>query len=129
FGINRLMDATVFQSAYSLCGCAELGYRPVLPSIVRNSVDPDIFHPKSRRQRGSDESIRLVSTSWSDNPRKGRDAFVTFDRLIDFTRYEYRFIGRCGADFDNIRKVEPMSSERIADELRSADIFIFASAH
>lgn len=134
FGINKLMNATVFQSAYSLCGCAELGYRPVLPSIVRNSVDPDIFHPGAGRERCSEVSIKegpikIVSTSWSDNPRKGRDIFAALDRLIDFARYDYRFIGRCEVDLSHITKFEPMPSERIADELRRADIFIFASAH
>lgn len=128
FGINKLMDATVFQSAYSLCGCAELGYTPVAPSIVRNAVDPEIFHANGRSRCRKQGKIQLLSTSWSDNPRKGRDIFVALDQALDYDRYEYRFIGRCATNFKNIVSIDPMPSGQIADALREADIYIFASA-
>jgi len=128
FGINEAMDATVFQSAYSLCGCRALGYQAVSPSIVRNAVDPELFHSKDRPERRENKKIRLLSTSWSDNPKKGRDIFAALDRTLDFDRYEYRFLGRCEGKFDNIQVVPPQPSEQVAQALRTADIFVFASA-
>ena len=49
----ELADATVLQSQYSLAKHAELGISLRDPVVVRNTVDPAIFHPPERARRRS----------------------------------------------------------------------------
>ncbi|MBI5814212.1 MAG: glycosyltransferase [Nitrospinae bacterium] len=129
FAINRHMDFTAFQSIYSLTKSLEMGYNPVRPCVVRNSVDPDIFHARGRVPYDGKRKLRIVSTSWSGNVRKGRDTFAWLDGALDFSNIEYTFVGRCEAEFKNIKTEPPAPSEVVAGHLRWADMFVFASAH
>src|SRR3954449_2313732 len=47
--INELADATILQSQFSLDKHRELGIELRNPLVVRNSVDPEIFHPPAER--------------------------------------------------------------------------------
>ena len=69
---TELADATILQSRYSLEKHAELGLELRDPVVIHNTVDPAIFHPPARREPHAD-ALRVIATSWSDNPRKGAD--------------------------------------------------------
>ena len=73
--------------------------------------------------------IRLVSTSWSNNPRKGFDTYKWLDNNLDWDRFEYTFVGNTPADleFENIKHVPPVPSQELATKLKANDIFITAS--
>ena len=62
--------ATIVQSRFSLEKHRELGLALRDPVVVPNAVDPSIFHAVSREPLEG-RRVRLVATSWSDNPRKG----------------------------------------------------------
>src|SRR5262249_35127196 len=79
--INALADATILQSRYSLEKPSELGFELRNPTVIHNAVDPAIFHPPAERQHG--ERLRVIATSWSDNPRKGFDVLAWLDRNLD----------------------------------------------
>ena len=49
-----------------------------------NAVDPAIFHPPASRSRSRAGALRVIATSWSDNPRKGADVLAWLDRHLDF---------------------------------------------
>ena len=40
-------------------------------SVIPNAVDPAIFHPPASREPLDGRRVRLIASSWSDNPRKG----------------------------------------------------------
>ncbi len=127
--INKeLADKTVFQSNYSLKMHREMGLEFSQPCVIPNASDPAIFFPSNQRkplQIG--EKIKLISTSWSDNPKKGQEIYRWLDKNLDFRKFEYTFVGRCQADFLNIRKFAPVGSKELAKFLRSNHIFITAS--
>ena len=78
--INRaLADATVVQSRYSLDAHRALGIELTDPMLIPNAVDPAIFHPPAEREPLAGRRVRIVSTSWSDNPNKGADVFAWLD--------------------------------------------------
>ncbi len=129
FSINRFMDCTVFQSIYSMTSCLQMGYAPQNPNIIRNAVDHSIFHSKGKKPFDAQRPVRVVSSSWSDNVRKGKDAFQWLENNLDFSKVEYNFIGKCQAEFKNIKSIGAVPSEGVAEELRNADVYIFASAH
>lgn len=122
----RFADTTVFQSQYSMNAMRARGMTPVNPTVVHNAVDPAIFH---RGPRTSSPRIRLISTSWSNNPNKGFDVYEHLDRTLDFDRFDYTFVGRAPVVFRNINMIPPSPSEDVAELLRAHDIFVFASQH
>jgi len=125
---HELADATVFQSHYSLNKHREMGLEFKSPCVIMNSADSAIFNAVDRvRPPRAGEPIKLISTSWSDNPRKGLDVYRYLDETLDSTRYEYTFVGRCQASFRNIRHLQPVASRELAALLRSHHLYIAAS--
>ncbi len=122
---HDLADATVFQSQFSLERHKEMGLEFRNPVVIHNAADPEIFRPGSARAIGP--KIRLITTSWSDNPRKGAAAYQWLDEHLDWNRYAYTFMGRVNAQFRNIRQLPPAPSEELAGILREHDIFLTAS--
>ena len=79
----ELADATVLQSRYSLEKHAELGIELREPVVISNTVDPSIFHPPDRREALDGRPLRVIASSWSQNPRKGADVLAWLDRNLD----------------------------------------------
>ena len=126
--INReAADATIFQSHYSLQEHERLGCTFVDPVVIPNAADPDIFHSDNRLPFSRKRKLRLVSSSWSDNPNKGAAIYSWLDGHLDWSKYEYTFIGRSPVKFSNIRHLPPISSEALAEEFRKSDVYITAS--
>lgn len=128
YRLNREMAAaTVIQSRWTYQRILESGYRPVRPVILPNGVDPLIFHPHGRRPLQPDRRIRLIATSWSDNPRKGTPVYRWLEKRLDWSRFTFTFVGNAPMPFECIRHLPPVPSERLADLLRDHDIYITAS--
>jgi glycosyltransferase involved in cell wall biosynthesis len=130
FDLNkRFASATVFQSAYSFFKSFDLGYIATSPTVIHNAVDNNIFHASNRRCFTGKDKLRLISTAWSDNPRKGGPFYKWLDESLDFSRFDYTFVGRVQQKFQNIRYIEPQDSNSLAQILRDHDIYITASQH
>lgn len=128
--INKeLADATIFQSRYSLKKNLELGFTFRSPSIITNAVNPNIFHHQERLPFSRNRKIRLISVSWSDNSNKGANIYKWLEGDLDWERFEYTFIGRSPIQFNRIRMIPPVTSEKLATLLRQHDIYITASKH
>jgi len=124
---HALADATIVQSRYSLEKHRDLGLDLRDPVVIPNAVDPAIFHPPAHRDPLPGRRLRLITTSWSDNPRKGADVLAWLDRNLDFDAFELTFAGRTQARFERIRTVGPLASEPLADLLRAHDAFLATS--
>lgn len=120
--------ATVVQSAWSFRHLHDMGFRPVRPIIISNGVNGGIFHANGRCRFSPDRKIRLISTSWSDNPRKGGPVYKWLDEHLDWDRFEYTFVGRTQEHFKHIQHVQAVPSEGLAQLLRQHDIYITASS-
>ncbi len=124
---QELADATILQSHYSLQKHIELGLPMRDPVVILNTPDPALFHRNGRIAFDPDRKIRLISTSWSDNPNKGAAVYQWLDEYLDWSRYEYTFVGRSPVAFKHIQMLPPLPSTQLADQLRQHDIFITAS--
>lgn len=128
FRVNeQVASLSVLQSEWSLLHTLQLGFRPVNPVLIHNAADPAIFYPARTHDPAADRKLRLISTSWSDNPRKGGAIYKWLDDHLDWNRYEYTFVGRVSEPLRNIRVVPPVASPELANILRSHDIYITAS--
>jgi glycosyltransferase involved in cell wall biosynthesis len=126
--LNReLADATVVQSRYSLEAHRSLGIELREPVLISNAVDPAIFHPPEAHEPLAGRRVRLISTSWSDNPNKGADVLHWLDANLDWDRYELTFFGQSREAFERIRVLAPIPSDALADELRRHDVFLATS--
>jgi glycosyltransferase involved in cell wall biosynthesis len=126
--VNReLADASILQSRYSLDKHRELGIELRDPVVIRNSVDPAIFHPPERREPVEGRRLRVIASSWSDNPRKGADVLGWLDRNLDFDAFEVTFAGQTQAAFERIRVVGPLTSDALAELLRAHDVYLAPS--
>jgi len=104
-----------------------MGFEPVNPVVVHNGVNPQIFHREGRIPFARDRKIRLISSSWSDNPRKGGPTYKWIEDHLDWDRFEYTFVGRASETFTRIQQIEPVPSEQLAELLRQHDIYVTAS--
>ncbi|MBE0654781.1 MAG: glycosyltransferase family 4 protein [Bacteroidales bacterium] len=127
---QELADLTIFQSNYSIKAHLQLGMTLKEPHIlIQNTPDPLLFNPLNREKFRHSRKTRIISTSWSDNPNKGLETYRWLDANLNWTRYEYLFIGRIKTDFQNIRHIPPVDPTKLANYLRESDIFITASLH
>lgn len=127
FNINsKICDGTVFQSNWSKKENLINGMKVDENSIViHNAPNPNIFFPS--KQNNKNKKIKLIATSWSNNPSKGFDIYHLLDNNLDFDLYDMTFIGRTDKPFKNISFLEPHPSNDLAEKIRNHDIFIFAS--
>jgi glycosyltransferase involved in cell wall biosynthesis len=123
----ELADATILQSRYSLAKHAELGIELREPTVVTNTVDPAIFHPPEAREPLDGRPLRVVASSWSQNPRKGADVLDWLDRNLDPADATVTFVGQASKPFERIRRVGPLDSHGVAQVLREHDVYLAAS--
>ena len=125
--VNRdLADATILQSRFSLEKHRELGLELKHPVVIHNAVDPAIFHPPATHEPAR-HPLRVIATSWSDNPRKGADVLEWLDRHLDLDSYELTFAGNTQARLERIRVVGSLGSEPLAELLRAQDVYLAPS--
>lgn len=123
----RYADATIFQSEYSLRKHVELGLEFRNPLVIRNAPDPVVFYPPPTRRLH--DRVRLICTSWSDNPNKGGETIAWLDEHLDPAAYELTFVGRSTSPLRGARVIPPVPSEQVADLLRDHDVFVMPSRH
>ena len=124
---QSLAAATVVQSRYSLEKHAELGLELRDPVVIPNAPDPRIFFPPAAREPLDGRRVRVIASSWSDNPRKGAATFEWLDRHIDAERFELTFVGRSAVRLERSRMLPPAPSAELAELLRGHDLYLAAS--
>jgi glycosyltransferase involved in cell wall biosynthesis len=124
---STLADATIFQSRWSLEAHRQLGIDLRDPVMIPNAVDPRIFFPPAERQPG--RRLRVIGTSWSDNPRKGAATVAALACAVDRDHYEFTFVGRAPCPLEGVRQVEPLPSRELAEELRAHDLYVAPSVN
>jgi glycosyltransferase involved in cell wall biosynthesis len=124
----ELAHATVLQSRYSLVKHGELGIELRRPVVIANTVDPTIFHPPPDRREPLDgRALRVIASSWSQNPRKGGEILAWLDREVDRSRVSITFVGQTQERFERVRHVSPVDSSGVASLLREHDVYLAAS--
>ena len=123
----ELADATVLQSRYSLEKHEELGIALREPRVVPNAVDPAIFHPPTERDPLDGRPLRVIASSWSQNPRKGADVLAWLDDNLDPELTTVTFVGQQSQELRRVRVLGPVDSRGVADLLRQHDAYLAAS--
>ncbi len=128
FEANQLLaDLSIFQSVWSLDSTLALGYVPVSPYVIINGADHQIFNRQGKTAFSNQRKTRIISSSWSDNPRKGGNTYQWLDKNLDFHRFDYTFVGRIQETLSNIKLIAPKPSVELAALLKQHDIYVTAS--
>lgn len=130
FSLNKkLATTTAFQSDYSWKECMNLGFQPCNPIIIRNACNPLFFYKKETPESFLQQfkKTKIISTSWSSNMNKGFETYQYLDEHLDFSHYEYLFVGRSPVVFKNIKMCDAVGSKKLGSYLRQAHIYITAS--
>ena len=124
---SDLASATVFQSRWSLDKHRDIGITLRDPVVIPNAVDSSIFHPPVHREPVDGQPLRVVTTSWSDNPRKGADILRWLDHNHDPARIYVTFVGNTSVAFERVQRIRPVPSRELAEILRAHDVFLAPS--
>lgn len=129
---NNIADVIVVQSEWSKNKLIEIANKnnftinkPLIK--ILNTADTEYFNLKND-VRKSKEEIKIVSTSWSNNLRKGFKNYKLIDSMLSKEKnISYDFIGRSPVTFDNIKLIEPLKTEDLGKKLGEYDVYITAS--
>lgn len=129
-GVNRrLADATIAISHATIEMYRSIGIELIAPRVVYNGCDDRIFNRSGKASFSHERRIRVIAASWSDNPRKGAPTFRWLEQNLDLDRYELTFVGNSPVEFEYARRLPPLPSHALADELRAHDVFFTATEH
>jgi glycosyltransferase involved in cell wall biosynthesis len=126
--LNRsFAQATIAISQATIDMYRRIGIELVEPRVIHNPCDPAIFHPHGRIPFDRARKIRLIATSWSDNPRKGGPVYRWLEQVLDWERFEFTFVGNTAQSFERIRHLPPLPTHELAGLLREHDVYVTAT--
>lgn len=123
---HECADTTIFQSRYSLDRHVAMGLEFRDPHVIANAADPSIFFPGSPHAPAT--PLRVIASSWSDNPRKGGPTYAWLDAHLDPSKVAFTFVGRIAEALPHSRVIDAVPSAALADLLRQQDVYLTASA-
>jgi glycosyltransferase involved in cell wall biosynthesis len=128
YTLNReWASATVYQSAWCFQKMLHLNFKPIRPVIIHNAVDSAYFNRLNRLPYHPGDKLRLISTAWSDNPKKGGPFYKEFEEKLDWERFEYTFVGRTKETFERATHYPAQASAELGQMLRQHHVYLMAS--
>ena len=91
-------------------------------AVVHNAARPIFFEVQSQPIRR--QKIKIIASSWSSNINKGFNFYKELDDSLDFSKFEFSFIGNAPIKFKNIKSFPPMDSSLLSKNLANQDIYI-----
>lgn len=122
---HECADTTIFQSQYSLERHRAMGLEFRDLHVIGNAADPAIFFPAE--PHGPSSPLRVMASSWSDNPRKGGPVYAWLDAHLDPAQVQFTFVGRIATTLPRSRVIDAVPSAALAELLRQQDVYLTAS--
>ncbi len=123
----KFADAVIFQSNESLKQFNKvIGGIPELHYVIHNGVNQRIFNTEGKRFWNKKDELKIFTTSWSTNPRKGFEDIV---RLSRFDGVTINFVGNWPKEIshEKVHLKPPVPQNLLSDEYRKNDVFFFPS--
>ena len=130
---NQVVDVNIFVSDWlkNIFNDFELSKKKSY--VVKGGPNKDIFNNKKKIYWNKKSKLKLVTHHWSDNLMKGYLEYKQLDNFLDSEKYrdlfDFTFIGNKPKDikFNNIKVLDPLGGQDLANELKLHDIYITAS--
>ena len=104
-------------------------------TAILNGGRTDIFYSRGERAWVGSEPMKLITHHWSGHFMKGFDVYAKLDDMIADPSWResiaFTYIGNTppGFAFRNVRHLQPLDAESLADELRAHHVYITASTN
>lgn len=102
-------------------------------TAILNGGETEIFHDRGHIPWSGSGPMKLITHHWGGHWMKGFDVYKLLDDLLDDQKwqdiFEFTYIGNIPRDFQfrNVRHLQPVAGQLLADELRNHDVYITAS--
>lgn len=123
---SYFFDGLIFQSEWS-----KRKLLHITPSysrkseVILNGSNTEIFGFKKKNFRN--KKLNIVASSWSSHKNKGFEVYEWLDQNIDYSRFNFYFVGNSKYLFKNAKQLPPMESKDLANFYSGMDIYITAS--
>ncbi len=123
---KHFSDGVIFQSKWSKNKNYKLGFKNKIRNIViNNAPDKNIFKKQINLKKNL--KIKIISSSWSSNIKKGFKYLKYLDENLNFNKFEITFIGNSPYKFKNIKVSKAVKSKTLARILNKNNFFLTAS--
>lgn len=120
------VDGIIFQSQWSRAKNKKyFQIDAPFETVINNAPNSQIFNRPNKKF--PHRRLKIITTVWSPNPRKGFPVYQYLDAHLDFTKYAMTLVGNAPISFKNIKHLPPVPSTKIAALLKSHDVFLTAS--
>ena len=127
--MNKAADANVFISKWTKDCYDEYGIEKKPSKVILNCADDEWFNT-SELNESTSEKINLVCSSWSINKNKGFNIYKFLDDNLDFTKFNFMYIGRTpDVEFKNIKNIGQKPYYEVAKYFKQNDIYITGTKH
>lgn len=126
FFSQNFSDGVIFQSVWSRNKNYKLGFKKkIINKIINNAPDKNIFNEQKKIKKNF--KIKIVSSSWSSNLKKGFKYLKYLDDNLNFKKFDITYVGNCPIKFKNIKTINPVKSKKLAKILNKNNFFLTAS--
>ena len=130
---NKIADETIFVSKWLRDLYIKQGIRSKVNHVVYAGANNSIFNKENFLYWDKNEKIKLVTHHWGANWNKGFNSYNKIDQLLGTAKWKNRlaftYIGNVHkkANFENSKIIEPLSGDKLGNELKSHHIYITGS--
>ena len=130
---NKIADETIFVSKWLRDLYIKQGIRSKVNHVVYAGANNSIFNKENFLYWDKNEKIKLVTHHWGANWNKGFNSYNKIDQLLGTAKWKNRlaftYIGNVHkkANFENSKIIEPLSGDKLGNELKSHHLYITGS--
>lgn len=125
---KHIADTTIFQSKWSRTENYKHGFpKGSNEATITNASQPNTFNQTGKLDFHKSRKTKVIMTSWSNNKAKGYQVYSWLDDHVNFSKYELTFVGNSPVSFKNIKHLQPLPPNELAEVLKEHDIYITAS--
>ena len=130
---NKVADETIFVSKWLRDLYIKQGITSKVNHVVYAGANNSIFNKENFLYWDKNEKIKLVTHHWGANWNKGFNSYNKIDQLLGTAKWKNRlaftYIGNVHkkANFENSKIIEPLSGDKLGNELKSHHIYITGS--
>lgn len=130
---NKTADETIFVSKWLKNLYVNQGIKSKNINVIMAGADIDIFNSHEKKIWDKKTKLKLVTHHWGANWNKGFDTYENIDKMLDLDKWknniEFTYIGNIPKNFrfKNTKIVEPLSGDRLSDEIKENHIYVTGS--
>ncbi len=123
---TKFADRTIIQSEYSKKKSEDLGLFFKNPVVIHNAANP-LFFNRNDKSKFNKDKVKIIASSWSDNRKKGAEVYRWLENELDWSVYEFTFVGRLPIKLKRAKHIDACPPEELSRYLKNSDIYITAS--